>query len=366
MPHGDHLACYKHRSCPTLHDELDRISPLKELPPAATARELARILAKYRQPSHTRSVFELLITSIGFAGLWFMAWAVLGVSSWLSLLAALPAAGCLVRLFMIQHDCGHGAFFRHRAANDWFGRAIGVLTLTPYDVWRWSHAIHHARSGSLEGRGIGDISTLTVREYLSLSRRRRLYYRIYRNPVVMFGLGPAYLFFVQHRLPPIGLMRRGLQPWLSTMVTNAAIALVILVMMRFAGVKPFLLIHLPITLLAASIGVWLFYVQHQFEETFWADKPAWNMHQAALHGSSHYELPSILRWFTAKIGVHHVHHLCSQIPFYRLPHVLREHPELKAIGRVTLMQSLGGVRLALWDERRKRLIRFSDLRRSNA
>jgi omega-6 fatty acid desaturase (delta-12 desaturase) len=182
----------------------------------------------------------------------------------------------------------------------------------------------------------------------------------------MFGLGPAYLFFVQHRLPPIGLMRGGLQPWLSTMVTNAAIALVILAMMWLVDVKPFLLVHLPITLLAASIGVWLFYVQHQFEETFWAGKPAWNLHEAALHGSSHYELPSILRWFTANIGVHHVHHLCSRIPFYRLPHVLREYPELKAIGRVTLMQSLGCVRLALWDEKHKRLVPFSDLRRSNA
>jgi acyl-lipid omega-6 desaturase (Delta-12 desaturase) len=345
---------------------MNRTSPLPKPPSAATARELARILAKYREPSHPRSLFELLITCFGFAGLWFTAWAVLGVSTWLSLAIALPAAGFLVRLFMIQHDCGHGAFFRHRAANDWLGRVIGMLTLTPYDVWRWSHSIHHAKSGNLEGRGIGDISTLTVSEYLSLSRRRRLFYRIYRNPIVMFGLGPAYLFFFQYRLPPIVLMRGGLRPWLSTMVTNAAIALVILAMILLIGVKPFLIVHLPITLLAASIGVWLFYVQHQFEETFWAGKAAWNLHEAALHGSSHYELPCVLRWFTANIGVHHVHHLCSRIPFYRLPHVLREYPELKAIGRVTLLQSLGCVRLALWDDRRKQLIRFSDLRRLNA
>ena len=338
----------------------------KPAAPAVLAREWVKILAKYRDPSHFRSFVELLVTAGGFAALWFMAWAVLGLSSCLSLVTTLLAAGFLVRLFMIQHDCGHGSFFRHRAANDWLGRAIGMLTLTPYDVWRWSHAIHHASSGNLERRGIGDIRTLTVREYLSLSRWRRLCYRLYRNPIVMFGLGPAYLFFVQQRLPPKGLMRGGLKPWLSAMTTNAAIALVILAMMWFVGVGPFLLVHLPITLLAASIGVWLFYVQHQFEETFWAEAPVWSLHEAALHGSSHYELPYILRWFTANIGVHHVHHLCSRIPFYRLSCVLRDHPELKAVGRITVTQSLSCVRLALWDERRQRLISFHDLRKARA
>jgi acyl-lipid omega-6 desaturase (Delta-12 desaturase) len=334
--------------------------------PAAVAREWAKILAKYREPSDARSVLELLVTASGFAILWFMSWAASGVSSWLSLLTVLPAAGFLVRLFMIQHDCGHGAFFRGRAANDWVGRAIGALTLTPYDVWRRSHAIHHASSGNLERRGIGDITTLTVREYLALSGWRRLRYRLYRNPIVMFGLGPAYLFLVQHRLPPTWFMRGGLQPWLSTMATNAAITLVILAMMRLVGVEPFLLVHLPITLLAASIGVWLFYVQHQFEKTFWANAPAWTVHNAALRGSSHYDLPGVLRWFTANIGVHHVHHLCSRIPFYRLPHVLRDHPELGVIGRLTLIQSLACVPLVLWDERQQRLISFCDLRRSSA
>jgi omega-6 fatty acid desaturase (delta-12 desaturase) len=286
----------------------------------------------------------------------------MGFGYWLSLILAVPAAGFLVRLFMIQHDCGHGAFFRRRAANDWVGRVIGALTLTPYDVWRRSHAIHHASSGNLEHRGIGDINTLTVREYLALSRWRRLGYRFYRNPIVMFGLGPAYLFVVQHRLP-IGSMRCGWQPWLSTMATNGGIALTIVSMMWLVGVGPFLLVHLPITLLAASIGVWLFYVQHQFEDTFWAEDPAWTLHEAALHGSSHYDLPGILRWFTANIGVHHVHHLCSRIPYYRLPHVLRDYPELGAVGRLTLAQSLSCVRLVLWDENRGRLISFHDLRR---
>jgi len=329
-----------------------------------TARQWTKILVAYREPSHVRSVRELLATGSGFAALCFVACAMLGVGPWLGLLIAVPAAGFLERLFMIQHDCGHGSLFRHRAANDWLGRVIGALTLTPYDVWRWSQAIHHASSGNLKSRGIGDINTLTVREYLAMSRWRRLSYRVYRNPIVMFGLGPAYLFFVRHRLPPLGLMRSGLRPWFSPMITNAAIALLIVAMMRLVGVRPFLLVHLPITLLASSIGVWLFYVQHQIEETFWAEAPAWNMHEATLHGSSHYVLPSILRWFTANIGVHHVHHLCSRIPFYRLPYVLREHPELQAIGRITLMQSLACVRLALGDERHRRMISFCDLRRS--
>jgi acyl-lipid omega-6 desaturase (Delta-12 desaturase) len=177
----------------------------------------------------------------------------------------------------------------------------------------------------------------------------------------MFGIGPAYLFIVQHRLP-VGLMRNGWQPWLSTMATNAAIAALVVTVMWFAGVGAFLLVHLPIMLLAASIGVWLFYVQHQFETTVWAENRTWNRHEAALRGSSHYDLPGVLRWFTANIGVHHVHHLCSGIPYYRLGRVLRDYPELRAVGRITLIESLQCVRLVLWDESRQRLISFREIR----
>jgi omega-6 fatty acid desaturase (delta-12 desaturase) len=329
--------------------------------PIHTSRDWIKVLASYREPSQVRSVFELTLTAGAFAGLWVLVWVALGFGYWLSLLLAVPAAGFLVRLFMIQHDCGHGSFFRRRALNDWVGRVIGTLTLTPYDAWRRSHAVHHASSGNLEERGIGDINTLTVREYLALSRWGRVGYRLYRNPIVMFGLGPAYLFLVQHRFPS-GSMRGALQPWLSTMATNAAIALVVVGMMWLVGVTPFVLVHLPITLLASSIGVWLFYVQHQFEDTYWARSPAWSLHEAALRGSSHYELPGILRWFTANIGVHHVHHLSSRIPFYRLPRVLRDYPELRGVGRLTLWRSLACVRLVLWDEGRRRLISFRELR----
>jgi len=288
-------------------------------------------------------------------------WATLGVGYWLALLLAVPASAFLVRLFMIQHDCGHGAFFRNRFANDWIGRAAGVLTFTPYDFWKRTHAVHHATSGSLERRGLGDLHTLTVTEYQALSRGGKLLYRLYRNPLVMFGIGPAYLFFLQHRLP-VGLMRKGWRPWLSAMGTNAAILAAASVIIWLIGFKAFLLVQLPIVLIAGTIGVWLFFVQHQFEHTVWNHDENWDWHDAALRGSSHYDLPAILRWLTANIGVHHVHHLSSRIPYYRLQQVLRDHPELRNISRLTLRESLGCVRLVLWDETQRRLISFRDAR----
>ena len=260
-------------------------------------RAWAPILARYREPNCARSTVELVITAVPFVVLWILMWAALGTGYWVGLLLAVPAAGFLVRLFMIQHDCGHGSFFRRRRANDWVGRVIGVLTLTPYDFWRHSHALHHANSGNLDHRGFGDVDTLTVREFLALSRWRQLMYRLYRNPIVMFGVGPMYLFVLQHRLP-VGLMRSSWHFWLSTMATNLAIAVLAATMIWLVGLGPFLLVQLPITLLAGSIGVWLFYIQHQFEDTFWARDEGWNFHEAALHGSSHYDLPSVLRWFT--------------------------------------------------------------------
>ena len=331
--------------------------------PAATpnARDLMQVLVHYRMPSLGRSVTELVITVGPLVLLWSLMWGALHIGYWLCLLLAVPAAGFLVRLFLIQHDCGHGAFFHRRATNDWVGRAIGVLTLTPYDFWRRTHAVHHSTSGNLDRRGMGDIDTLTVREYLALSRWGRLRYRIYRHPAIMFGLGPAYLFFVQHRLP-VGLMCSGWQPWLSAMATNLSIVLVAAVTIWAIGFGPFLLVQVPVMLISASLGVWLFYVQHQFEATSWAGNKSWNLHEAALHGSSHYDLPVVLRWFTANIGVHHVHHLCSRIPFYRLPLALRRHPEMAKIGRLTLVQSILCVRLVLWDEAARRLISFRELR----
>ncbi len=301
------------------------------------------------------------MTALPLVALWIASWFAFSQGqAWASLLIAVPAAGFLARLFMIQHDCGHGAFFSYGWANDWTGRVIGVLTLTPYSVWRRTHAIHHASVGNLGRRGIGDLTTLTVNEYRTRSRWGRLAYRLYRHPLVMFGLGPAYLFFLQQRLP-VGLMRSGWRPWASAMSTNLSIALIAAALVRLVGVEAFLLVHLPIVLLASTIGVWLFYVQHQFEHTAWETGAEWDLHGAALYGSSHYDLPALLRWFTANIGVHHVHHLCSRIPYYRLPQVLRDHPELRDFGRLTLTESFRCVHLVLWDETQRRLVPFRNV-----
>jgi omega-6 fatty acid desaturase (delta-12 desaturase) len=328
-------------------------------------RAWSHILRPYRTPRVARSVFELLVTVAPFTALWALMWVSLGVGYWLVLLLALPTACFLMRLFMIQHDCGHGACFKGRAANDWVGRVIGVVTLTPYGFWLRTHALHHANAGNLDHRGSGDIITRTSAEYLALSRLQRLGYRLYRSPFVMFGLIPTYLFVLHYRLP-VGLMRSGYAPWVSTMGANAAIAAVVALLVWLIGLGPFLLVQAPIVVISATIAVWFFYVQHQFEDTLWAHDGDWSFHHAALNGSSHYELPPALAWFTGNIGVHHVHHLSSRIPFYRLPEVLRDHPQLATIGRLTFSQSLRTARLALWDEEQRRLISFQELARLRA
>ena len=325
--------------------------------PAADERAWTKTLARYRKPSDLRATIELIITAVPFVLLWALSWAAFESGHWWGLALTVPAAGFLVRLFMIQHDCGHGAFFRSRRANDWVGRVMGVMTLTPYDYWRRTHAAHHATAGNLDQRGMGDVTTLTVSEYQILPWWRRLAYRLYRHPAVMFGLGPAYLFVFQHRVP-LGLTRSGWQPWKSTMGTNLAIAAVAIGMIWLVGLEAFVVVHFPIALMGAAAGVWLFYVQHQFEETYWAPDKDWNFHRAALHGSSYYDLPAPLRWLTANIGVHHVHHLASRIPFYRLPQVLRDYPELRGYNRLTLLDSLRNVRLVLWDEDQRQLVSF--------
>lgn len=331
-------------------------------PSSIDARLLARDLENYRDPNHARSVCEFAATLALFLGFWALAWATIHLGYWeVSPPLCVLAAGFLVRLFMIQHDCGHGAFFRRRMANNWVGRIIGVLTLTPYEVWRRSHATHHAGTGNLNRRGVGDINTLAIDEFRALSWRGRLLYRLYRHPLIMFGIGPAYLFFLRHRLPE-DLTSSSRQVWISAMATNLSSAVVIAALIWLLGVEPFLLVYLPTTLIAASVGVWLFYLQHQFEQTFWEHDGEWNLHNAALYGSSHYDLPKILRWLTANIGVHHVHHLCSRIPYYRLQRVLQDHPSLRGINRLSLFQSLGCVRLTLWDEAQQRLVTFRDAR----
>jgi len=326
----------------------------------SNARDWVRVLARYREPSTWRSSFELAITLGPFILLWALAWWALSISGWLTLGISLVNAGFLLRLFAIQHDCGHAAFFSSRRTSDWVGRVLGVLTLTPYDVWRRTHSIHHSSAGNLGRRGIGDIHTLTVAEYRELGLLGRLQYRLYRNPVVLFGLGPSYLFFVQNRVP-LGLMAQT-RYWLSAMGTNLTILAALAVVFYFGGIMPILLIFVPSTLLAATAGMWLFYVQHQFETTHWEENEAWDLHDAAFHGSSHYVLPRPLQWLSANIGIHHVHHLYSRIPFYRLPEVLRDHADLAEGNRMTIRESLANARLHLWDEKTKRLLSFAQAR----
>ncbi len=322
-------------------------------------RDWVKILALYREPNRARSLFELAVTMIPFLALWAAAWWALDVSRWLSLAIAAVNAAFLLRLFTIQHDCGHGSFFASRRMNDWVGRVLGVLTVTPYAVWRRTHAIHHGSAGNLDKRGIGDIVTLTVDQYYALSPLRRLQYRLYRSPVTLFVIAPFYIFLMQNRIP-VGL--RGRQYWISAMGTNLTILSVLTAIWFLGGWEPILLIFLPTTLAAATAGMWLFYVQHQFEHTSWEFELDWQLHDAALHGSSYYVLPPLLQWFSANIGIHHVHHLYSRIPFYRLPEVLRDHIELGTINRMTIRESLASARLHLWDVRSARLLSFAEAR----
>tara|TARA_R110002073_G_scaffold8063_4_gene45085 strand:+ start:840 stop:1892 length:1053 start_codon:yes stop_codon:yes gene_type:complete len=339
---------------------LDTSSCVQHEPVARAPIEWVKTLAKYREPNMWRSLFELAVTAGPFVLLWGLAWWSLSYSYWLALGIAVLNGAFLLRLFVIQHDCGHGSFFNNRALSDWLGRALGVLTLTPYDVWRRTHSIHHSASGNLSRRGIGDVYTMTVAEYQAMGWLRRLQYRAYRHPVVLFGLAPGYLFLLQNRLP-LGLMR-GLKYWISAMGTNVALVVGLSVIAYFGGAMPILLVFLPTTLLAATAGMWLFYVQHQFEDACWDTDADWQVHAAALHGSSHYVLPSPLQWLSANIGIHHVHHLYSRIPFYRLPEVLHDHSELASGNRMTIRQSIGSARLKLWDEKTRQLLSFAQAR----
>ena len=326
-------------------------------------RRLMRDLQVYRDPRPIRSGWELAITLLPFLIL-FTLITIAVKSGYFLALAATPLAGLfLLRLFIIQHDCGHGAFLRKRGSNDWIGRALGVFTLTPYDCWRRSHALHHAATGNLDARGAGDVDLLTVREYRARTWLQRFLYRLYRHPVVLLGLGPSYLFLLRHRLP-IGLMREGGIYWLSAIATNLMTALILAIPLYFAGFAVTALVFFPVLLSAASLGVWLFYVQHQFAHAHWDRADDWSFHDAALLGSSYLHLPPILAWFTGNIGIHHVHHLSSRIPFYRLPEVLEQHPCLRDLNRFTAVQACGTLNLALWDEERRGMVSFRDASRN--
>lgn len=328
-------------------------------PDRARVEQWNRILDPYRGPDTRRSVVQLGVTAAGFLGFWYASFRALEVGWWLTVLLALPTAGFLMRLFMIQHDCGHGSFFRSRRARDWVGRCIGVLMLTPYDYWKRTHAHHHAHSGDLDFRGFGDVDTFTVAEYLSWPRKRRLAYRLYRNPLVLFFLGPIWQFLIKHRYPG-DIPRSWSAAWRSVWGTNAALVGVLALVGATIGFERFLLVHGPVFLFATAAGIWMFYVQHQFEHTYWDRHEDWDYYDACLHGSSYLVLPRPLQWLTASIGVHHVHHMSPRIPNYRLQRAHDENPEFHVVTRVRIRDTPRLLRRALWDEEERRLVGFAE------
>jgi len=317
-------------------------------------------------PELKRSLLQFISTVMPFLALLAVMALATDYRYWLALLLAVPAAGLLIRLFIIQHDCGHGSYFKSRAANDFLGRALSILTLIPYGHWRRGHAIHHASNGNLDRRGWGDVDTLTVREYLALPPLQRIAYRLCRSPFFVVLLGAPTYFILLERLPT-GRAFRDPHARRSIMSLNIALVVVFGVPMMVFGVLPILVGYLPAVIIASWIGCWLFHVQHQFEDTYWERDCDWSFATAALKGSSYFALPPILQWFTGSIGLHHVHHLCSRIPNYHLQACLDAAPDLHLVAKqITLRQSLESWGLALWDEQRRLLVPFRDLKDQSA
>lgn len=315
-----------------------------------------KVVANYETPSLARSLGQIANTIIPYFALLVAMYYTINISYWITLALAIPAAGLLIRVFIIFHDCGHGSFFKSRRANRIVGFFTALLTFIPSYYWSNQHARHHASAGDLDNRGTGDVWTLTVQEYLALPLWRRLWYRIYRNPLFMFGFGPAYTFFVRYRY------WRGTDNnrvrW-STVKTNLALTGIVVGASLTIGIKAYVMIQLPVMLLAATGGVWLFYVQHQFEGTYWERHGEWSYVREALEGSSFYNLPPILHWFTGNIGFHHVHHLSPRIPNYYLRKCHESSSLFKRVKQITLLSSLKSLKYRLWDEERKRLVGFS-------
>ena len=325
--------------------------------PGTAAQAWRRLLAPYAKPDGARATGQLAATlppllACAAALLWGLA-----QGFWPALMLAAPAALFIVRLFIIQHDCGHGCYFRSAHLNDAIGRVLGVITMMPYAAWRRDHAVHHATCGDLGRRGIGDVTTLTVAEYRARSRWGRLAYRLYRHPLMLFCVGPVYVLLLRYRLPPAN-PRRDRRVWLSILGTDAAVAALMAALAPVVGPIALLAGWGAVMLLASKVGVWLFYVQHQFADTYWRQPAEWDFHAAAFEGSSFYDLPRFLHWLTGWIGYHHIHHLASRIPNYRLRACFEENPVLQRARRVSLWGSVAAVRLTLWDEGARRLVSF--------
>jgi acyl-lipid omega-6 desaturase (Delta-12 desaturase) len=317
-------------------------------------------LAPYARPRLGRSLLDLATSVVPYLALSVLMYLAVGVSYLLVLAIAVPASGFLLRTYIVFHDCAHGSFLPAKRANRWLGGVLGVLVFSPFHSWRHSHAVHHATAGDLDRRGVGDVLTLTVAEYQASPWRGRLAYRLFRNPLVMFGLGPIYAMVLQPRL-----VSRSARPRVrrSVIRTNIALAVLVAALCWLVGWREYLLVQWPTVLLAGSAGVWLFYVQHQFEDTYWQNADDWSYADAALRGSSHLRLPKLLQFFTGNIGLHHVHHLSARIPNYNLQRAHDENPIFHDVPTLSLWDGLRAVRLKLWDEDRGRLVTFAEARR---
>jgi omega-6 fatty acid desaturase (delta-12 desaturase) len=330
--------------------------------PRKTSRpDWYRTIAKYARPNPSKSVWQLLNTLVPYCGLWaLMLYTVRqGYPYWVTLMLVVVAGGMLVRVFILFHDCCHGSFFASRRANTICGYVAGIVTFTPFEDWRYAHNLHHATAGDLNRRGVGDIRTMTKEEYLAAPTRKRLAYRIYRNPLVLFGPGSALLFLVFQRFSSKGAGKRERK---SVIVTNLALLLVVVIASLTIGFKTYLSIQLPMILIAGTSGLWLFYVQHQFENVYWARHDVWDPMRVALQGTSYLRLPKMLQWFTGSIGLHHIHHVRPNIPNYHLQQCHDDVAAFRQIKPITIQTSFNLLRLSLYDEEHNKLISFRSLK----
>ncbi len=320
---------------------------------------LKKSVAPFEKYDRKKSIFQLINTLGPLVLLWYASYLSLSVSYWLTLVFAIATSGFVIRTFIICHDCTHGSFFKSRKANDIIGTITGIVALVPYRQWKLSHSIHHASSGNLDKRGIGDIWIMTVDEYAAASNWKRLYYRIYRNPLVIFGLGPIVIFLIQYRFNIKGARRK---ERMNTYLINVSLVVIYGSLILAIGWQAFLLVQLPIIFVSGCLGIWLFYVQHQFEDTFFEKEEDWSYVSAAVEGSSYYKLPKILQWITGNIGFHHVHHLSPKVPNYNLELAHNATPPLHQATTITIASSLKAINFRLWDEENKEFISFKQIK----
>ncbi|MFF2092496.1 fatty acid desaturase [Paenibacillus sp. NPDC058174] len=326
---------------------------------AAKQIQLKKEIAPYEKTDMKSSIRQLVNTLVPLFGLWYAAYASLAVSYWLTIIIGIVASGFVIRTFIIFHDCCHGSFFKNKRANAIMGTITGVLTHVPYAQWKYSHAMHHATSGNLDKRGLGDIWILTVDEYVASPLWRRVAYRFYRHPLVMFGLGPIAVFLVQYRFNRKGAKRK---ERINTYITNISMVVLYAVLCWAIGWQAFLLVHGPIFFMSGLFGIWLFYVQHQFEDSYFENEEEWSYVKAAVEGSSYYKLPKPLQWITGNIGFHHVHHLSPKVPNYYLEDAHNATPPLHKATTITLRTSLQSLRFKLWDEGAKNFVTFREVK----